>query len=126
MAILLGTLSTLAFAAGAPFAWTKDDSGRQGLLTSLEKTLARQEKLVAAFWAGAAISTAALATVLFGASRLLGVAASQPLNAWIALGAAALYGLGGLAFCGLRAWRAQSELRRLAEICRHLKKPTDE
>lgn len=126
MAILLGILSTLAFAAAAPFCWTKDESGRQGLLRSLEKTIARQERLVAAFWAGTAISVAALATVLLGASRLLGVAESQPPDVWIALAAAALYGLCGLALCGFRAWRAQAELRRLTDICRHLSRPADE
>jgi hypothetical protein len=128
MAILLGILSSLTFAAAAPLVWTEDESGRQGLLSSLEKAIARQEKLVGMFWTGAAISMATFATVLFGVSRLLLVAKSQPHNAstWIALGAAALYGLAGLAFCGFRAWRARAELRRLADICRHLGKPTGE
>lgn len=128
MGILLGIPSGLAFASAVPLVWTENETGRQGLLTALEKTIDRQEKLVGALWAGAATSMAALATALFGASRLLLVATSQPHSAstWIALGAAVLYGLGGIAFCGLRPWRARAELRRLVEICRHLNSPTDE
>lgn len=128
LAILLGILSSRAFAAAVPLVWAEDESGRQDLLSSLEKRITRQEKLVGAFWAGVAISMVTLATVLFSVSRLLLVAKSQPHSAstWIALGAAALYGLAGLAFCGLRAWRGRAELRRLVSICRHLNRPAGE
>jgi hypothetical protein len=128
LGILLMVFLGAGFFAATSLARPEDEPGRRSLMPSVEHAIARQEELLQAVWAGAAVGMVALGAVLSAGAHLLLLSAPQhsAFAIWIALGIAALYSLGCAAFCGFRGCRARAELARLHELHAHLSQPRQE
>jgi hypothetical protein len=128
LGILLMAFLGAGFIAATSLARPEEEGGAHSLMPSVERAIARQESLVRAVWAGAAVGMVALAAVLSAAAHLLLLSASRhdALAAWIGLGIAAFYSLACAAFCAFRGWRARAELARLHKLHAHMTRPSHE
>jgi hypothetical protein len=126
LGVLLMAFLGAGFVVATSLAHAEEGAAGQGLMSSVEQAIARQESLLRAVWAGAAVGMLALGAVLSAAAHLLVLSASRhsALAAWVALGVAALYSLACATFCGFRGWRARAELARLHKLHAHLSRPT--
>jgi hypothetical protein len=125
LGILLVASLSAGFAVAASLAQPEEQAGSDSLMPSLERAIGRQESLLRAVWAGAAVGMVALAAELSAASHLLLLSSARHSAAgvWIALGVAAVYSLACSVFCGLQGWRGRAELVRLQELHAHLSQP---
>jgi hypothetical protein len=128
LGILLMACLSAGFIAATSLARPEDDPGGRSLMPSVAQAIARQESLLRAVLAGAAVGMVALAAVLSAAAHLLLLSATRHAapGIWIALGIAALCSFSCAVICAFRGWRARAGLARLHKLHAQLNQPPQE